>query len=61
MDCAIHTISPPQKPIEVIPKGSVVIFGLSLCVRHAGEVVDALIEGASVREILQEAREGEWL
>ena len=36
------------------------VFGLSVCQQDANDLVEALVEGASVRDVLREAKAGEW-
>lgn len=37
-----------------------VVFGLSVCRTHSARLVDELIDGASVREILAKAKDHSW-
>lgn len=66
MQCAIHVLTPTDRlprvflGVAMIPEASTTVFGLTLCERHTVEVARALVGGASVREILAEALEGEW-
>jgi hypothetical protein len=43
------------------PPSRAVLFGLSLCDEHIPQVAAALTDGASVRDIIEEAMRGEWL
>jgi hypothetical protein len=43
------------------PASRAVLFGLSLCDEHIPMVAQALVDGGSVREIIEEALRGEWL
>lgn len=46
------------EPETNIAPASYTVFGLGVCALHADSLTAALIDGASVREILRQARAG---
>lgn len=60
MRCALHATAFNALRLRR-RRAHLVVFGLSVCDDCAPDFVSRLIEGGSVRQILQQARDGELL
>jgi len=48
-------------PHVAVPVGAgQVVFGMSVCTPDANRLVEAMIEGYSVRDVLRDAKSGNW-
>lgn len=57
MNCILCHLNPHV----AVPVGAgQVVFGMSVCTPDANRLVEAMIEGYSVRDVLRDAKSGNW-